>query len=178
MSDGDFFHEGRVAELRKAFDQTFVFPPREQEGVYADLLAVDVGGDPYAVPLLGLSGLYSGCRIALVPGPVPELIGVAGIRGSAVPVYGLRQFLGYPDAAPSGWLVVSKESPRAGFSFDGFRAYARVAAADVVPSSEGGGARPYLCSAARIDGVAIPVLDVPILLDEIARKARAASNSK
>lgn len=121
----------RLAELRQAFDRSFVEPPRPALAEFEDLLAVRIGTDPYAVRLAATAGLVADRPVTRLPGAPPELLGVAGLRGAVVPVYDLGTLLGRPraatasDAAPR-WLVLVAGSPPVAVAFDRLDGHLRV----------------------------------------------------
>ena len=59
--------------------------------------------------------------------PVPELVGMVGIRGTVFPVYDLGMLLGCPRAAAPRWLVVAAAGPIA-LAFGAFDGYLSVRA--------------------------------------------------
>ncbi|MGE3547439.1 MAG: chemotaxis protein CheW, partial [Kofleriaceae bacterium] len=110
-------------ELRRAFDRDFARAagaPTAGE----DVLAIQCGGDPYAIRLAEVAGLHAHLTIEPVPSPVRELTGVAALRGALVPIYDLAALLGYP-ACNGRWSVVAGGRSM-GFAFDRFESHARV----------------------------------------------------
>ena len=89
----------RARELRRAFDQTFAEVPLPVTQDVTNLLGIRVGGDPFAIRLGEVAGLFADRKIVPLPSPVPELLGVAGFRSGLIPIYSLRGFLGYPPAS-------------------------------------------------------------------------------
>jgi purine-binding chemotaxis protein CheW len=117
---------GRAEELRQAFDRSFAAAPTVRAGTVEGLLTIRVGTNGYAVRLTDVSGLYADKKISPLPSPVPELRGIAGLRGTLLPVYDLGMLLGLPRAAAARWLLVTAVTP-VGLAFDGFEGYASVA---------------------------------------------------
>src|ERR1039458_7695948 len=87
--------ESKAAALRQAFDQSFALPPPPASQEVEDLLAIRVAGNPYAIRLRDIAGIVAGRKVVPVPAVRLDLLGLAGIRGGVVPVFGLASILGY-----------------------------------------------------------------------------------
>jgi chemotaxis signal transduction protein len=87
--------ESKAAELRQAFDLSFALPPPPASQEVEDLLTIRVAGDPYAIRLGDIAGMVAGRKVVPVPAVTLDLLGLAGIRGGVVPVFGLASILGY-----------------------------------------------------------------------------------
>ncbi|MEW6283217.1 MAG: chemotaxis protein CheW, partial [Candidatus Eremiobacterota bacterium] len=92
----------RAEEIRRAFDLAFASPAERAEVTTVALLAVRVGGAPYAVRLSELSAVAAKPRIAALPGGPPELAGLVSFRGGLLPVWDLAALLGHPGGALDG----------------------------------------------------------------------------
>jgi hypothetical protein len=98
---------GSATTLARAFDATFAAPADTEVEEAESLLGIRVAGDPYAIPVGDIVGLAASGRIVPVPSRAPALLGLAGVRGRALPVYSLATLLGYPHAGePVPWLVL------------------------------------------------------------------------
>jgi purine-binding chemotaxis protein CheW len=118
---------GRLAELRQAFDRSFVERPRDEAARSEDLLAIRVGRDPYAVRVNATAGLIADRPVTPLPGSGPELSGVAGLRGSVVPVYDLATLLGLPGPPNAArWMILAAGSPLFALAFDRLDGHLRV----------------------------------------------------
>ena len=145
----------RARELRRAFDQTFaeVPPPVTQD--VTNLLGIRVGGDPFAIRLGEVAGLFADRKIVPLPSPVPELLGVAGFRSGLIPIYSLRGFMGYPSASeiPPRWLILAGSGHLVGLAFDQFDVHLRVRRSDLT-KIQGGASRAHIRKAAgRAEGL-------------------------
>ncbi|GIJ45122.1 hypothetical protein Val02_20080 [Virgisporangium aliadipatigenens] len=119
-------HE-RLADLRTAFDRSFALPPVEIEDGYVDLLDLRVGGDAYAVRLSEVSALVVDRPPTRLPGAVPELLGVVGVRGSVVPAFDLAALLGGKRSTePPRWLLVAAGTPALGLAVERLDGHLRV----------------------------------------------------
>jgi chemotaxis signal transduction protein len=117
----------RLTQLRTAFDQSFAKPTAGASARLEHVLAIRVGGRPYAVRLSEVAGVYTGWSVMPVPGPRPELLGIAGHRGELVPVYDLAALLGTGgdtaradggDAGRSRWTMLTVGTEPVAFRFD------------------------------------------------------------
>src|SRR5512141_2494005 len=104
--------------LRAEFDAAFGRSAATAPDTVA-LLAIRIGVAPFAVRVLEAGGLVQVSAVVPVPSRRPEVLGVAGLRGDLLPVYGLaRMVLGMPDDAPR-WLILAGTAERVGFAFSG-----------------------------------------------------------
>lgn len=128
----------RVEELRRAFDRAFADPPATAVTRFEELLAIGLGDAPFALRLREVAGLFADKPITRVPSPIPELLGIAGFRGVAVPVYDLRALLGLGSAERPRWtlLVTAKGAtapgPTVALAFERFDGLLRVAPGEAV----------------------------------------------
>jgi chemotaxis signal transduction protein len=121
--------------LRDEFDRSFANPPSVGTAAVDDLLLIALGGDQHVMRLADISGLFVDKAITPLPSPVAELLGIAGFRGTVLPVFDLSRLLGGPKATAPRWLVVAAAGPIA-FAFDGFGGYLRVRS-DAIVAGDG-----------------------------------------
>jgi purine-binding chemotaxis protein CheW len=159
-----------VSGLRLAFDRAFAEAPAIRQTDFDDFLAIRAGGSAYALRLAEISGLFTHRTVTRLPTTSPAFCGVAGFRGSVLPVYDLRVLLGTAVAGNPRWLVVARSLP-IGFVFDGLDGHLRL------PRSAGAGEtadspsqQPVVASA---DGVPRMVIRLPSICEEIRKGARA-----
>jgi len=95
----------RAGQLRQAFDRSFAEAPVTTSAPHDDFLAVRMGSDPLAIRVPEIAGLFARLRVMGLPGPVPELRGLVGVRNLMLPVYDLQALLGYPAAGASPWVI-------------------------------------------------------------------------
>jgi chemotaxis signal transduction protein len=159
----------KVAELKRMFDQTFAEAPRSDASPEDDLLAVSIGGDPYAIRLSEVAALLSDSRVTWLPGSATELIGLMGLRGALVPVYDLRALLGYPRAPVPRWFLIVAAT-RVALAFDRFDGHLRVPRAAVSTGSAQSAAThlPYAHEVVRTHEFIRPILHIPAVLEAIA----------
>ncbi|GGM29919.1 chemotaxis protein CheW [Dactylosporangium sucinum] len=157
----------RLADLREAFDRSFTEPPRQEVAGHDDLLAIRAGGQRYALRLTQAAGLFPDRPVTRLPGPLPALLGVAGFRGSIVPVYDLAAVFGGTAAGTGAgtgtarWLVLAAGAPPVALAFEALDGHLRVPRDRVVEEATGHGPRGCLRGIVPLDDGARPIVDVP-----------------
>lgn len=116
--------DDRVRVLRERFDQAFAEAPAPPEAPFHDYLKICVGAEVYAVALLEIASLHSNVHVVPMPTPALELLGVAAIRATLVPIYDLRVALGMAAGPDPRWSMLIRGGA-AVFAFDGFDGLAR-----------------------------------------------------
>jgi len=162
--------ESQAAQLRREFDGRFAAPRAKEVVQRVSLLTIRVGGDPFAVRLGEIQGVFCDRTIAPVPGPLAELLGVAAFRGSVVPVYDLRRFLGYEAGGSPRWMIVAAGAPVA-LAFDVLERYLSAPSHAVV--EHGGSGREHLRGALQAEGLTRLCVDVPSIVTAIRSRARS-----
>jgi chemotaxis signal transduction protein len=111
---------GKVAEMRRQFDESFARPRPHHLPAGESMLAIVVRGEPFAVRLAETAGLAAlEGKILPVPSEAKELLGLIGHRGTVVPVFSLAALLGYSSgtAAPH-WLLFCRGPAPLGLAFE------------------------------------------------------------
>src|SRR6185312_2949550 len=118
----------RVIALRHAFDEAFRRAAHELADDRARLLRLRVGGDAYAFRLDEIASFAAARRIVPLASAVPGLLGLAGLRGTLVPVYSLAALLGRAadDEAPR-WFVLCGGAEPVALAFARFEGYVETA---------------------------------------------------
>ena len=123
----DSIDGNKAAQLRQDFDRTFALPPSLAAPEVEDLLAIRVAGDPYAIRLLDIAEIVTDRSVVSVPSVTPDLLGLAGIRGGIVPVFGLSSILGYgPDPGTPRWMILCGSEEPIALAFAEFEGYLRL----------------------------------------------------
>ena len=161
----------RAAELRRNFDRSFAEPPRSQQAASLDLLAIRLGSEPYALRLAAVSGLFTGKKFTRLPQAAPEFLGIAGFRGSVVPVYDLRVLLGCTGGEAPRWLVFAADSSVA-LAFDGFDGHLRLPQESIARQERSDAARPHVRELASVAGAPRPIVDLASILAAIRECSR------
>lgn len=152
----------RAVELRRDFDRIFAEPIRRQ-APQEDLLAIRAGGQPYALRLSQIAGIFVDRKITSVPGSCAGLRGIAGFRGAILPVYDLQALLAASSAQNPRWLVVAAAAPVA-FAFETFEGQLRVARSEILPQSTRSGSHAYAREYVRTEAIVRPILHLPSVL--------------
>jgi purine-binding chemotaxis protein CheW len=162
----------RARALREAFDRSFADAPRLAQVALEHIIAIRVAGSPYAVRLAEISGLFADRPITPLPGPVPELLGLAGLRAMMVPVYDLGALLGLARADKPRWLVLARGSAPLGLAFERFERHLRLPREAIAPATP---PRSAVREVARSEDGALPVIHLPSILEAIRERARHAT---
>ncbi|MBZ5617407.1 MAG: chemotaxis protein CheW [Acidobacteriia bacterium] len=166
-------HALALAELRSAFDESFALPSRSREH-QESVIQVRVGSEVFAIRTGHIAGLVKSKKIVPLPSRIPELRGLAALRGSLIPVYDLAALLGIPPgvSGPS-WLVLVSCDTLIGLAFDGFEG-------QQVPEwlSDQQSERQYVRQLVRIGSAVRAVLDIPGLAAAIRKRAGLAPPAK
>ena len=165
----------QAAALRRAFDRSFAEPNRPPLAKTTDLLAIRLGGDPWAVPLADIAGLHSGKRITPLPGGPSSLLGIAGFRGNVVAVYDLPALIGQAPLAAPRWLLVAAER-RVAFAFGELDGHVRVETKQLLPLGPEGGAA-WAKGFVLTEEQHRPLLHLPALLAGIAQRSKTPEGS-
>jgi chemotaxis signal transduction protein len=164
----------RAEELRLLFDRSFESAAQLDMTVHENLLGIRVAGDPYAIRLSEISGLFLDKAATPLPGAVFGLNGVAAFRGIVVPVYDLRILLGYGEGGYSRWLALSAPPTAVGLSFDRFENHFRVAPDTIAKQDLPGGQREHVREFLRLEETSRPIINLSSVLHAITTQARAA----
>lgn len=156
----------RARELRQAFDHTFAAPLHLDTTIKVDLLGIAVGGRNCALRLSDIAGLFAGKKITRVPGGGAALRGIAGFRGSVLPVYDLEVLLGHPSVGTAPWLIVASAAPVA-LAFEAFVGQLRVKPNEIVPQASRQEMANFARELVRTESFIGPVLHLPSVLETI-----------
>lgn len=166
---------GRVTELRRAFDQSFADPVVSDVGTTIDLISLRLAGDPYAIRMTDIAGLFTDVKITPCPSPIAELRGIAGFRGVLTPVYDLSAWLGYATSS-ARWLVLDRDRALA-LAFDAFNGHFRVDPSAVAGREDSSSSR-HVREIVRQGDTAWPVIDIPSIVAAIKKRLPQTAASK
>jgi purine-binding chemotaxis protein CheW len=156
----------RAAELRRDFDRSFAESPSAGISSIEDLLAVRVGAQGLAMRLSEIAGLFADKKITPVPGSNVALLGIAGFRGSIVPVYDLQNLLGLSSGQTPRWLVIAASAPVA-LAFPAFEGQRRVSLDAIKPQHSDEKPHNYTRNIVQFESGLRPIIDLPSVLEAI-----------
>lgn len=164
--------DSNAAELRRAFDRSFASPPYVAAQEVEDLLAIRVAGDPYAIRLREIAGMIAGRSVVPVPSAALDLLGVAGIRGGVVAVFGLASILGYGQAPglPRWMILCGAEDPIV-LAFSDFDGCLRLPKSSLHVDEQVRATRPYLNQVASTEAGARAVISIPLIVATIRNRS-------
>jgi chemotaxis signal transduction protein len=165
----------RAAELRVAFDRGFAAPPPPTAPPHLDLLAIRCAEHGFALPLADVLAVYTERKIVAVPSPIPELLGLVGVRGLVAPVYDLRSLLGYGGGAAPRWFALVRAPEPFAVGFELFEQHLRVPLADViVATADAAGPHPFARGSVRLATGPRPLLDLTVLFAAVTGRRKGA----
>jgi chemotaxis signal transduction protein len=160
--------EGKAAALRRAFDQAFAVPPQPAAQEVTDLLAIRVAGVAHAIKLREIAAIVTKRTLIAVPAAAPDLLGLAGIRGGIVPVFGLASILGYAVTSESPpWMVLCGTDEPIALAFAAFDGYLRVPTSSLHADQSVREIRPYVRELASTEEGVRAVVDVSLVVTTI-----------
>jgi len=154
MTNGD-----GLTALRAAFDRSFMEAPRPPDTGGAHLLTFRAADRRYALRLEETAGVFADRPITALPGPRPELLGVATFRGQVTPVYDLAALLGHQAGTPGRWLVLVAGSPTLAVAFDELDGHVLVPA-EALSRYPAGAGRRGLSGMVQLDEQALGIVDL------------------
>ena len=163
--------ESKAAELRQAFDLSFALPPPQASQEVEDLLTIRVAGDPYAIRLGDIAGIVAGRRVVPVPAVTLDLLGLAGIRGDVVSVFGLASILGYGQAPGSPrWMILCGAEEPIALAFSDFEGYLRIPKSSLHADENLRTTRQYVNQVASTEAGARAVISIPLVVATIRNR--------
>jgi purine-binding chemotaxis protein CheW len=163
--------ESKAAELRQAFDLSFALPPPQASQEVEDLLTIRVAGDPYAIRLRDIAGIVAGRRVIPVPAVTLDLLGLAGIRGDVVSVFGLASILGYGQAPGSPrWMILCGAEEPIALAFSDFEGYLRLPKSSLHADENLRTTRQYVNQVASTEAGARAVISIPLVVATIRNR--------
>ena len=163
--------ESKAAELRQAFDLSFALPPPQASQEVEDLLTIRVAGDPYAIRLRDIAGIVAGRRVVPVPAVTLDLLGLAGIRGDVLSVFGLASILGYGQAPGSPrWMILCGAEEPIALAFSDFEGYLRLPKSSLHADENLRTTRQYVNQVASTEAGARAVISIPLVVATIRNR--------
>jgi chemotaxis signal transduction protein len=159
-----------AAKLRAQFDAAFAVQLAPSAGAEIDVLAIRVSGRGYALRLSEVLAVHAERQLTAVPSPVPALLGLAGVRGLAVPVYDLRLLLGYGAGPTPRWVALARAASPIGFAFETFEAHWRLPLGAVIAGVDDGNS--FAPGSVETEDGPRPLLHLPSLIASVTKPTR------
>lgn len=160
----------KLGQFRRAFDRSFAEPAVQLTQTTVRLIAIEVAGKPLAMEASQIAALAKVKRVVPLPSRIPELLGIAGIRGGMVPVFSLAALLEIESRSNPQWLALAKSDTAIALAFDALTGQVEVAASDIYPE-EVEGRIAFVRRLVRIGAEVRPLLDVFRVAEGIHKKA-------
>jgi chemotaxis signal transduction protein len=173
MSEDPVVERHALVQLRSAFDETFAMPPGSRED-HESVLQIRVGSEVFAIRTSHIAGLVKSRKIVPFPSRIMELLGMAALRGSVIPVFDLAALLGIPRGGSGPlWLILLPGDTPIGLAFEAFEGRQ-------VPEwlADEQSARQHVRQLVRIGSAVRGVLDIPRLAEDIRRRAGITEPAK
>jgi chemotaxis signal transduction protein len=168
----------RFADMRRAFDQSFATSHVGESDSLERMIAIRLGGEPFVMRAGHISGLARAKRIVPLPSRIPEMLGLAGIRGTLVPVFDLGGILKLKScAATPSWLALVDNEVSIALGFDEFGGQVELSPANLY-ADESPTPRKHVPLLARIGSSVHPVIDIPSILEVIRKRAGLGGQDK
>jgi purine-binding chemotaxis protein CheW len=133
-----------------------------------------VAGDPYAILLRDIAGIVTGRRVVPIPAVTPDLLGLAGIRGGIVPVFGLATILGYgPAPGTPRWMILCGTEEPIALAFSDFEGYVRLPTSALHADENFRGTRQhvkYVNQVASTQGGVRAVISIPRIVETVRHR--------
>lgn len=173
MSDATHEH---VEALRRAFDESYALPLKEEGLAQVKVLTVMVAGRPVVLRLDALRGVHHRRRIVPVRGGFPEVIGLSGLNGEIVPVYDTAQLLGIGTGSRHWqWWALAKHPEPVGFAFERLEGYAALPETAFTHATDG--AEPFVDAYVNGPQGLLRVIDLERLVRSILARPGATAAS-
>jgi chemotaxis signal transduction protein len=130
----------------------------------------------YALRLSELLAIHVDRQLVPAQSPLPELLGLSGLRGLVVPVYDLRRLLGYPAGSAPRWLALVRAPAAFAVAFDQLEAHLRVPER-ALRSGLGAEPAPHSFARGSIETPEGPrsLIDLGALYEQVMKSLRRAS---
>jgi len=162
-------------ELRREFDRSFAATPSVETEDCEDLLAVRVAGEAYALRVRDVAGIERCRGIVPLPSRVPELLGLAGVRGGTLAVYDLAPLVGHAGVRePIRWLALCGGAQVMALGLPQLEGWLRVRRSELNRPAGEGASGAWFGEIVRSGSILRAVISIPSVLETL--KARLASS--
>jgi chemotaxis signal transduction protein len=170
----------KASELRDAFDRACAQPLAAQAVEQTEnLIAIRVSEGACAIRASEITGVAKDRKIVALPSTVPELLGIAGVRGTLYAVYSLAAILGYaPEAEQPRWLALCGSEEPFALAFAGFEGYLRLPIGQLYTAELKDATHSYVKHVLRSAGVVRPVVSIPLIRETIQTRCSHIRNNR
>lgn len=159
----------RADRLRADFDAMFARAPIAEDVGAVEILVVRIADTRWALARNDIAAVYAHVTITRVPGPTPELLGVAQRRNRVFPVYDLGALLGQP-GRHAAWVALAAAAIPIAFSFDGIDDH--VECASTAFSAASGNALAHVERTVQIGDAPIPIISIASVIGALTARRR------
>jgi len=164
--------ESRASGLRRAFDLSFALPPSTASPEVQDHLLIRVAGDRFAISLREIARIVAEPKVVPVPSAARDLLGLVGVRGGIVPVFGLASILGYSQGSDSPrWMILCRAEEPIGLAFSELEGHVRLPKSGVYSDENLRATHQYLAQVARTDSGVRAVISISLIVATIRNRS-------
>jgi chemotaxis signal transduction protein len=173
-----FAFEQRAEALRLEFDRAFAAKPATREDAVDDLLLIRISSVSFALRVSEIGGVAKDRVVVPVPSGRPELLGLAGIRGTVICVYDMAALLGLAKggAAPP-WLALGNDADPVGLAFHALEGFVRAPRSEIHEESAASTTH-FVKGVLKAASLVRPIVDVRSMLDAIQRNAGPSASTR
>jgi chemotaxis signal transduction protein len=174
MSLSEHQLQQQLLALRHHFDHAFTVPVAGQAAPQVKVLSIGIRGRPFSLALQELRGVHRCPKLTALPSRMPEMIGIAGIRGVLIPVYDLGALIGLPARSEHAWIALAANQG-VGFAFDEYQSHSTLDAAlfaRATPDASG------LLSIPESDAGGRPIVNISALVELIVQRVEPGTGIK
>jgi chemotaxis signal transduction protein len=125
-------------------------------------------GGCYGLRVREISGIAVCKKIVQLPSPIPQLAGIASVKGVIHPVISLESVLGFSQFKLTGWVATCGVTDPIALTIGKFEKYLQVAPSDMhVPQT---GATGYIVRVARVENMVVSVIGIDSIIEAIKGK--------
>ena len=176
MTESSLLH-ARLEQLKQSFDQSFAEAPQAEPEPVESFLSIRVASHAYAVRLSETSGLYVDRKVVGLPSRATELLGMAGFRGTVIPVFDLATCLGYvPSGEVGRWMLLVGKNEVIGLAFQEFDGHRRIAPHDLAHQEAGEATRQHVRDVVVVEGMIRPVINLVAVIQALKRRVASVGS--
>ena len=176
MTESSLLNAG-LEKLKRSFDQSFAEAPPAEPEHDESFLSIRVASQPYAVRLSETSGVYVDRKVVGLPSRATELLGMAGFRGTVIPVFDLGACLGYGLSVEVGrWMLLVGQNEIIGLVFQEFDGHLRTAPRDLAHQELGQATGDPIRDVVVVEGIVRPVIDLVAVVRALKRRVASAGS--